>query len=153
MKEIMREHSEDFGTEKSVEESVRQTLLRQLPTELRSKWQNASPREIMEVVEARREAGFETLTGYHTSSIDLNVGEYISPGSDGTVHYTTYLDNLYGKKAKYLYIVEGSSSDLVNDPGLGWRQSRAGMKILEKIELTPENLEKLEADFAKVEYS
>ncbi|MDP1709458.1 MAG: hypothetical protein Q8L21_01040, partial [Candidatus Komeilibacteria bacterium] len=59
----------------------------------------------------------------------------------------------YGRKAKFLYIVEGTSSDLINDPGLDWRQSRGGMKIMEKIRLTPEALEKLEADFAEVEYS
>ena len=137
----------------TAEESVRQTLLRQLPTELQKKWKNSTPREIMEIIEARKEAGFETLKGYHTSNIDLNVGEFVAPGPDKTVHYTTSLDNLYGKKAKYLYIVEGSNNDLANDPGLGWRQSRAGMKILEKIKLTPDALEKLEASFAEVEYS
>lgn len=147
MKENKPEHSI------SAEESVRQTLLKQLPTELQERWKNSSPQEIMEIIEARKEAGFATLTGYHTSNIDFNVGDYVHPGSDGTIHYSTSIGNLYGKKAKYLYTVEGSSNDLINDETLGWRQSHASMKIIDKIELTPENLNDLRADFAKVEYS
>jgi len=134
-------------------ESVRKTLLRQLPNELQKRWKDADPQKIMEIIDARKETGFETLTGYHTSDIDLNVGEYIRPGSDKTIHYTTSADNLYSKKAKYLYLVEGSNNDIVNDENLGWRQSHAPLKILDKIELTEGSLEKKGASFADVEYS
>jgi len=136
-----------------VEESVKRTLLKQLPTELQERWKGASTQQINEILEARKEKGYETVKGYHTSDIDMNVGDHIRPGGDGTVHYTTSPETLYGKKAKYLYIVEGSSNDIINDKNLGWRQSHAAMKILDKTDITRGIPDEMETSFANVEYS
>ena len=137
----------------SVEKSVQITLLKQLPTELQERWKDSLIEKINKIIDARKESGFETLTGYHTYDIDLNVGDYIRPGSDGTIHCTTSPDTLYGKKAKYLYIVEGSTNDIINDKNLEWRQSHAQMKITNKIELTPDKAEELNTSFADIKYS
>lgn len=134
-------------------ESVKQTLLKQLPSELQEHWKDASIKQISEVLDARKEEGYEAFRGYHTSDIDLNVGDFLRPGSDGTIHYTASPDTLYGKKAKYLYTVEGSNTDQVNDEALGWHQSHAPLKIIAKIDLTQDTPETIGASFADVEYS
>lgn len=145
--QLIQESSHDLENDK-----VKSFLLSQLPQELQKRWREHSLEEIQEVVNERKEFGIETVIGYHCSDADLPVGSFIKPGSDNMVHYATDLKKLYGKRGKFLYILEGSNLDRDNDTNLGWKTSFSSMKIVDKISLTHKKSEEIGAGFAKCEY-
>jgi len=141
----------DANTSKDeINDDLKEVLLKQLPVELRSRWEEASVDQIQGVINERKDLGFETIIGYHCTNDDLEKNDFLLPGDDNKVHYATDIKNLYGKKGKFLYILEGSSNDLDSDSGLGWKTSFARMKIIDKIPLTHEKVEEMGAEFANV---
>lgn len=147
------DQEKNSAEETDVQRSVRQTLLNTLPVELQEKWRDATIPKLLEIIKAREEYGYRNIKGYHTSDSELEVGDFIMPGSDGEIHYATSLDKLYPKKAKYLYIIDGSNNDPINDEEYGWRTSYAKRKIITKIPLDEETMERIGAQFAELEYS
>jgi hypothetical protein len=121
-----------------------------LPAEIleRAAAENWDLAKINDIIEKRKEKGYETIKGFHTSDIEINGQEL-----NGDVFYTTNLSNLYGKKAKWLYIIDGANDDQIVDEQLGWRRTNGHpRKILAKIRLNDKVAEKLGASFADVEY-
>ncbi|MDD5290144.1 MAG: hypothetical protein PHT40_03035 [Patescibacteria group bacterium] len=134
--------------------TFKEALLNQLPEEVRKKWEKSSVGKIEEIIRERQETGFErVINGYHCSDKNFEVGDFILPGDDNCVHYATNTKKLYGKKAKFLYILEGSGLDTDSDSGLGWKTSFAKMKIIGKVPLTHEKVDELDLDFAECDYS
>ncbi len=132
---------------------IRLSLLKQLPRELQDRWKNGDLDLIQEVINERNELGLETIIGYHCSNQDLRIGDFIKPGGDGMVHYATSLKKLYGKRGKFLYILEGNNQDRDSDTSLNWKTSFSSMKIIDKIPLTHEKVDELGAGFAECAYS
>ena len=79
-------------------DNLKEVLLRQLPSELQPRWLEASVDDIQNVINERKDLGFETIIGYHCSNEDLSAGDFILPGGDNAVHYATDIKKLYGKK-------------------------------------------------------
>ncbi len=151
--ELLLANAEQSSVKKDILESARNTLLSKLPNELQDRWKDADIPKLNEIVNAREQERFKSITGYHTSDVDLNVGNYVEPGEGSELHYATKLDKLYPKKAKYLYIIDGSEQDNINDDEYGWRTSYSKKKIIEKIPLTEENIKNLGIHFAELQYS
>lgn len=136
-------------------EEKRERLFSSLPAELQERWQDASLEELERVVETRTALGYETIRGYHVSNADLPVGSYLVPGrtAEGNLFYSEGLENLYGKHGGgFIYVIEGGPDNLVIDDELRWRVLHGKAKIVEKIPITKENMEKLGAKFAVCEY-
>ncbi len=135
--------------------SQKENLLSFLPKELKERWENASLKDIEKVVETRRTLGYETIKGYHVSSTDLPVGSYLTPGpeAEGKLFYSQNIENLYGRSGGgFIYVIEGGPDNLMIDKNFGWRIYKGKAKIVDKIPINAENIEKLEAGFAKCEY-
>ncbi len=143
-------------------EEIRESLLEFLPHDLQLKWADASTQKIREIVEKRRELGYEApITGYHVSQLDLPIGGDLVPGKheQGRVFYTTQIDNLYGRKAGamakgglYLYIIQGTPQDKDINKNIGWRTTCGKVKIIDKIPLNADIMKDMGADFADVAY-
>lgn len=131
----------------------KEELLTLLPKQLRDRWENSSIKEIEGVIKKRKEMGYEKIIGYHVSNKDLKTGSLLKPDINGEVFYSDNLKNLYGKYGGgYIYIIEGTADDTVIDENLGWKTIKGKMQIIDKIKITPENMENLGATFAKCEY-
>lgn len=108
---------------------------------------------IANIAKAREnvDLGLGPPIGFHTSAVPIE-GTVIEPGSDGEVHFCTSLDQLCGREANYLYVVEAGKGR-ENDENLGWYASRAPLPILFATPFTPELREELGADFAECQYN
>ncbi|KKQ23307.1 hypothetical protein A2999_02745 [Candidatus Wolfebacteria bacterium RIFCSPLOWO2_01_FULL_38_11] len=137
------------------DENKKENLLSSLPEELRERWEDALPEDIQKVLETRSVLGYETIKGYHVSDVDLPIGSYLIPGpnAEGKLFYSEDVKNLYGRHGSgFIYIIEGGPDNLAIDKNLGWKIYKGKAKIIDKIPIIPENLEKLGAGFAKCEY-
>ncbi len=88
---------------------------------------------------------------FHVSQEDVKVGDYVTPNG-GELHYSNDITKLYpAAGARFLYIVEPSDgrTDKLTNRNLGWKTSRAGLKVLQKIALNDETKSKLNWSFAK----
>jgi hypothetical protein len=133
-------------------QDLKETLLLELPFELREKLQDKTIQEIQNVIKEREKLGFKTVIGYHCSNLDLGKDEFVEPGPDHVVHYATDITQLYGLKARFLYFIEGSNQDKNEDPNLGWKTSHSKLRVIDRIKLTDDIAEDIGAGFAKCEY-
>ena len=136
-------------------ESQKENFLSSLPEELRERWEGASLEDLKKVIETRKILGYETIKGYHVSNADLPVDSYLIPGSEaeGNLFYSQDIKNLYGRfGGGFIYIIEGGPDNLMIDKDFGWRVYKGKARIIDKIPITPESMEKLGAKFAKCEY-
>jgi hypothetical protein len=132
-------------------------LLALLPEELREKSlrENFPVEHIKKIVEFREKKGYKTVLGFHVSDKDFKLDSDIQEGSDGEIHFTTDIQNLYmGKAPRFIYAIECSEKCMkTNDEALKWYTLKGSMKIIDKIKMTPEAVEALGAKFAECEYS
>lgn len=148
------EKIEQFYTPEYAESTkarVQEIFKNDLPEELleRAEEENWNISKINKVIEQRKQMGLQVIRGFHTSDIDLPEGQTLV----GDVFYSNNFQNLYGRKADWLYIIDGAANDEIVNEGLGWQKSRGNpRKIIQKIKLTDEVINALGASFAKVEY-
>jgi len=134
-------------------------LLALLPEELREKSvrENFPLEHIQKIVEFREKKCYKTVIGFHVSPLDLKIGDFLRPGanSDGEVFFSTSLNNLYlGKTPRFIYAIECSETLMkVADASLDWYTLKGNNKIIDKIKMTPEDIEALGANFAECDYS
>lgn len=135
----------------------REELLKLLPEEIkeRSVRESFSLEHLKDIVAFREKKGFKMVTGFHVSPNDIRVGESINAGQDGEVCFSTNIKSLYiGKGSGYIYAFECSEKLMQDlDKDLDWYTLKGNMKILDKIKMTPENIEALGAGFAECKYS
>ncbi|MEK7548933.1 MAG: hypothetical protein AAB496_00345 [Patescibacteria group bacterium] len=139
----------------TIEKAKKEKLLLSLPHELKERWENASLKDIEKVVEKRSTLGYESIRGYHVSKIDLPIDSYLipSPEAEGKLFYSQDIKNLYGRPGGgFIYVIEGGPDNLMIDENFGWKIYKGKAKIVDKIPITSENIEKLGAKFAKCEY-
>lgn len=135
----------------SAKARIQEILKNDLPEELleRAEEENWDVSRINKIIEQRKQMGLQAVRGFHASDIDLPEGQMLI----GDVFYSNNLKNLYGRKAEWLYIIDGASNDEVVNKNLGWQKSRGNpRKIIQKIKLTDEVVAAIDASFAKVEY-
>lgn len=150
-------HSPEYVNE--VLETLSKIQEEVLPEELIIKAKERAEKEgrpyfdvIKEIIEAREALGYQSFKGYHTSSVELNLGDFLEPGEgEEGVCYSKTLDFLYGNKsAKWLYVIEGSNTDNLFNDEYGWYKTKGKrpLKIIAKIRLTPEVMQAIGGNFA-----
>ncbi len=147
--------TEQINFQNENEENEKEKLLSSLPEGLKERWEDASLKDIQKVLETRRTLGYEIIKGYHVSDVDLPTGSYLIPGpnAEGKLFYSEDIKNLCGRHGGgFIYIIEGGPDNLTIDENLGWKVYKGKAKIVDKIPIIPENLEKFGAKFAKCEY-
>lgn len=152
-----KEATENNSQESLDNEAEKVQLLALIPEELRERSlrENFSIDHIKQIIEFREKKGLKMVLGFHVSPYDLRVGESIFGGQDTNIYFSTSLQNLYaGKTPRYIYALECSEKQSqVLDENLNWYTLRGELKIIDKIKMTHEAVEALEAKFSQCDYS
>jgi hypothetical protein len=154
----------------------RDYLLNKLPFKIREKHletlyeKSPNPDEFIENLEAnhqmRKENNLQMILGFRCSNTDFGGFEgesFVKMSSEvesfgeedlsGLTWYATDKHHLYGKKLKYLYLVEGSNYDEKTKEKIGrshWVFAKRKLAVIEMIPLSSEVIEKLDLKFEKI---